>query len=376
MATGHIRKRDTQKGKSRWQLIVECERDSITGKRDRHYKTVSGTKKDANIALRKMIQQYETGSPVKQSNLKTKDWMEQWLSLYLPNIEETTRASYTEKINAYIIPELGYLPLKSLNATTIQTWINKLHKEKNLSSKTIRNVYLNLNAALDQAVTLQMLAKNPTKGVVLPKKEIFKAEIYEKADIEKMMEAAKDTDMYLLLMLAVYVGLRRGELIALQWKDVDLDNGFIHVHHNTVLANGKAITKAPKSIAGIRDIAIGNKLVAELKNAKLQYKKNKIAYSKDFVDSGLVICKPNGEGFRPDSITQKWERFVKKNGLKKIRLHDLRHTCATLMAQAGVSPKTAQERLGHANVSVTMNIYTHNTEKMNREAATLLDTLI
>ena len=376
MATGHYRNRGIKNGKTSWQLTVECDRDPITGKRDRHYKTINGTKKEAESALRKMILQYETGSPVKQSSLKLKDWMQQWLNLYLPNIEGTTRESYTEKINTHIIPELGHIPLKALNTATIQTWINKLHQEKNLAPKSVRNIYLNLNAALEQAVTLRMIPYNPTAGVVLPKREKYTAEIYDKAEVDKMLNVAKGTDFYIPLLLAVYVGLRRGELVALKWSDIDLDKGIIHVRHNAVMVNGELVIKAPKSAAGIRDVAIGNKLVTELRKEKLQYNKNKIAHGKDFVDSDLVICKPNGEGFRPDSITQKWDRFVERNNLKRIRFHDLRHTCATLMAQAGVSPKTAQERLGHADVSVTMNIYTHSTERMNRTAATLLDTMI
>ena len=325
MATGHIRKRTTKSGKTSYQVIVESEHDPLTGKRERQYKTVNGTRKQAEALLRKMIGEVEEGNIITTSSLKTGDWLIQWVNTYLPNIEETTRAGYNDRIKNCIIPYLGSVPLKSLKANNIQQWINQLHIQRGLSPKSIKNIYLNLKAALDKAVILRMLSYNPCTGVELPKLQKYKAEIYDKNEIALLLDTAKGTDIYLIVLLTVSIGFRRGELIALRWDDVDFENGIIHVRHNTVLADGKTIHKSPKTSAGVRDISIGDNLVRTLKEAHTQYLLNKISYGSDFVDSNLVICQKNGKPYHPDSITQKWERFVAEKGLKHIRFHDLRH---------------------------------------------------
>lgn len=376
MATGHLRKRVSKKtGEVSWQVTVEGEKDPLTGERQRAYKTVRGTKKQAEAVKRKMIDEMENGGITKASTMKLGDWMLQWLALYLPNIEATTRAGYKDRIEKRIIPILGSIPLKSLNTAHIQGWVNGLKKE-GLAPKTVKNAYLNLKAALDKAVVLKMLPYNPCVGVELPKLQKYRGDIYDKAEMENLLKVAEGTDMYLIAFLAVMVGFRRGELVALRWDDVDLKKGIIHVRHNMVIADGEKITKAPKSSAGVRDISIGPKVVSELRKARTEYLKNKLTHGRSFKDSGLVICKPDGTGYRPDSITQKWERFIQQNGLKPIRFHDLRHSCATAMIEAGVDPKTVQQRLGHADISVTMNIYAHSTKAVDRSAADKMDALM
>ena len=373
MSTGHIRKRVGKHGETSYQVIVESEKDPLTGKRERTYRTVKGTEKLAEATLRKMIDEVENGGIITVSSVKLGDWLHQWLDTYLPNIEATTRAGYRERIDSCIIPSLGQIPLKALKANNIQAWVNDLHQNRGLSPKTIKNAFLNLKAALDKAVVLKMIPYNPCAGVELPKLQKYKGEIFSTDEIATALEAAKGTDMYLILLLTAYIGFRRGELIALKWEDIDLEAGVIHIRNNTVMADGKKLTKAPKSSAGVRDVSIGANIVKELKKAHSQYLANKLSYGLGFHDTGLVVCKENGEGYRPDSITQKWERFVRQNGLKPIRYHDLRHSCATAMIEAGVDPKTVQQRLGHADISVTMNIYTHSTKAMDRSAADKLD---
>lgn len=375
--TGHIRKRVDKNGNISYQLIVDLGKDPLTGKRIRRYFTVKGTKKQAQAKLRNSLNSSMQGSSFQQqiSVILLQDWMKKWFNTYLPNIEESTRAGYKEKINNYIIPELGSIPLNALDTDTIQQWVNDLLKKKKLSPKTIKNAFLNLNAALKKAVKLKKIPANPCDDVELPKIKKNKMDFYDTQEINDMMKAAENTDMYLLLLLAVYLGLRRGELIALQWSDIDFNNGIVHVQHNTIKGEKGTVTKAPKSAAGTRSIPTGEKVLKELVSAHKKYNDNK-ANKKGFVDSGLVICKPDGSSYQPDSISQKWKRFVKTNNLRRIRFHDLRHSCATLMAQAGVPPKVAQQRLGHSNISITMDTYTHASAAMNQQATQLLDELV
>ena len=216
MATGHIKPRKNLDNTTSYQLVVETDRDPITGKRNRYYKTVKCGKRQAEAELRKMIAEIEGGGICTPTAMKLGDWMDTWLTTYLPNIEQTTRDGYKEKIDNYIRPTIGLLPLKALSPRAIQDWINNLMKEGR-SPKTIRNAYNNLNAALKKAVILQMIPRNPCEGTVLPKLQKYQAQVYNVATIQQAMAAADSLSIYLIILLGASVGLRRGEMAALQW---------------------------------------------------------------------------------------------------------------------------------------------------------------
>ena len=370
MATGHLRKRTGTNGAVSYQLTAEGDRDPLTGKRERKYKTVKGTKKQAEAELRKMISELESGSIITASSMKLSGWMATWLNTYLPNIEQSTRDGYQEKIDNYIIPALGHIPLKAIKTNDIQIWINDLISKKK-SPKTIRNVYNNLNAALEKAVVLRMIPYNPCKGTVLPKLQKYQAQVYNAANIQQALAAADSLSIYLIILLGATVGLRRGEMAALQWSDINFSASTISITQNRVHTAKGVIQKSPKSQAGNRTIKVGSDVITSLRDAKEIY--DEMASKPGFKDLGYVLFKENGEPFHPDSITQKWERFITRQQLPQIRLHDLRHSNATALIAAGVSAKVVQHRLGHANVSITLNTYTHVLPSMDEEAAEKLD---
>ena len=191
-----------------------------------------------------------------------------------------------------------------------------------------------------------------------------------------MLDAARNTDMYFPLLLEISVGFRRGELLALKWEDIDLEAGIIHIHRNYVRTSKGMITKPPKSDAGIRDIHIGEHLLEVCRLEYARYQADKTEYPRDFYDTGLVVRQPNGRPFRPDAWTKKWERFLERTGLKHIKFHALRHSYTSVMLQAGVSPKVMQERLGHADIAMTLNVYAHTVPEMNKAAGEKIDELI
>lgn len=373
MAKGHIRKRTSKAGVVSYQLVVETEKDPITGKRERSYYTYP-TKKQAEAELHNKIHTINTGGvQTAPSAMKLKDWLTQWMNVYQMNLEATTKANYVERINYRINPYLGNTPLKQLTPTAIQQWINTLQTTEKLAPKSIANLYNILNPALERAVMDNLIPTNPCANAVLPKKQPFQAQVYNQQQIQRLFALVKGTDMELIVLLALYLGLRRGEMVALQWDDINLTTGTVYVHRNRVLAKGKVIDKSPKSTAGVRIIPLGAPQIQQLKEAREQYLLDKLAWGKGFKDTNLVLRKPDGSAYNPDSISQKWERFVKKSGLPVIRLHDLRHSCATALIAAGVNPKTVQTIMGHANMQVTMGIYVHNTPQMNQAAAAALN---
>ena len=375
MATGSIRTKKTKDGELRYQITVDGGRDPVTGKRNRVFRNVKGSKREANAVMHRLIVEMEQGKIVKKSNKTVTEWMEEWLSLYLPNIEETTRVGYKTKIKCYIIPAIGHIQIGSLRAEHVQKMVNDM-MARNLSPKNIRDAYNNINAAMKKAVVLRYIAYNPCEGVVLPKLKKYRAQVYDQKLIHQLLDMTRGTDLYLPVFLCVTVGLRRGEMLALRWDDIDFYSKLLKVRHNMVRGEKGYIIKAPKSEAGIRDIAIGDEVLDELRQARAQYTMDAFTYGAGFQNLGFVVRQADGSPYKPDSMTQKWERFLEESGLPKIRLHDLRHSNATALIQAGVNPRVVQQRLGHSDVSITLNTYTHILPEMDAAAAEKIDTIL
>ncbi len=376
MATGSIRIKKTKNGETRYQITVEGERDPVTGKRNRVYKNVSGSKKEANAVMHQLITEMEKGKAVKKSAaISVGDWMDEWINLYLPHIEETTRVGYKTKLKCYIRPALGDIKLTFLRTGHIQKMVNDM-MDRGLSAKNIKDTYINVNAAMKQAVKLRLIPYNPCEGVTLPKRKKYKAKVYSPQMITTLLATAKDTDMYLPILLCVTAGVRRGELLALSWSDVDFEKNTISIRNNLVRGEKGFIIKPPKSEAGLRDIHLGNQVMYELRKAKSKHFADIRLGIKPASTCPLVVCQENGEPYTPDAMSRKWKRFLVAHKLPDISLHGLRHSNATALMQAGVNPKVVQQRLGHSDVSITLNTYTHVLPEMDIDAASKIEDIM
>jgi len=233
---------------------------------------------------------------------------------------------------------------------------------------------MNLNAALKRAVLDGLIKKNPGETVVLPKCVKYRADVYSADELQLLFEAAKGSELEIGIMLLVCLGIRRGELMALRWSDFDFDKKLVNIDKSVVrVRQGEAVTKAPKSDAGTRTIDMPDVLISFLQSEKLEYFKRRLKHGGDYHNDDLVICQPNGKPYDVDYYTHKFKQFLKSNGLKTIRLHDLRHSHATYMLKLGVSVKAMQQRMGHSTFSTTMDVYSHVLEDMGREAADTLN---
>lgn len=375
MATGNIVERKRGSGEIRYEITVEGERDLLTGKRNRVYKTVKCSKKEAKAVMRQMMVDMDRGIAMRKCPKKVSEWLDEWISLYLPNIEETTRIGYKTKINNYIIPALGDIYIQSLRAEHVQKMVNDMIA-RGLSPKNIRDTYNNINAAMKKAVILRMIPFNPCEGVVLPKLKRYKAKVYNIQMIHHLLNVATNTDMYLPILLCVTAGLRRGELLALRWDNIDFKNSTLQVRSNMVRGEKDFIIKSPKTEAGIRDIRLGDEVMAVLRQERTRYMEDLFSKGADFQNLNFVIRQEDGSPLRPDSMSQKWRRFIEDNNLPPIRFHDLRHSNATALIQAGVNPRVVQQRLGHSDVNITLNTYTHVLPEMDIDAAEKLDCII
>ena len=362
---GHLEVKEGAKGKH-YQLVIEGPRDPATGKRRRKYETVLLPKREAEKLLHQRLAELNAGIYRISSPKLLGSWLTEWMELYKQDLSPTTKADYTWRISRYLIPGLGNIPLGTLDGIAVQRFINNLSQsDPPLSSKSIRNIVIVLRAALQKAADLHLIRENPCDHISLPRRHTQPAEALDFQQVDQFLCCARGDDkIYLLLLLAFSLGLRRGELAGLCWDDFDLQAGTVYIHHNRVVAGRKVIDKSPKSAAGTRILAIGPKLAAELAPYRVK------------AAGPFVFSKKDGLPYNPESLSQKFHRFLQRHGLKKVRLHELRHTNATLLCGAGVDPKTVQTRLGHADMSTTMNIYVHTLPENGRKAAELIDDIL
>ena len=369
-----IRKRPHKDGKvTGYQVTVEGVRGP-NGERKRFSKTVR-TKQEAKEVELKMLNLLATGTIQKAAPVTLAAWMSTWLDVHKPNIEASTRAGYEEKIRNYIIPSMGHIPISYIDGTFVQSWVKNM-SDRGLAPRTVKNAHQCLHSAMKTAVQLRMIPHNPCEYTILPKVEDYNAEVYTDPEIQTAINLAKGTDIFLLVFLGLAVGLRRGELCALKWEHIDLINRKIHITENRVAVKGTVITKQPKSKSSNRIITIGANACKVLQTAKDEYEAKRKAYGPGFSKEGYVIHLNDGSPYHPDSITQKWGRFMAKHGLKHIRLHDLRHSCATSMVANNVDTKTVQTRMGHSSYKTTMDLYVHRTQAMDEKAAEIMDSIV
>ena len=380
IVSASMRKRETKDGYC-WQITAELPRDPITGKRNRVFRTVHGTKKEAEQAKRELMAELEKGCYIADNNISITEWMQTWLDVYItPNVSPTTLSGYNGMIRRYINPLIGNLPVQSLTTLAIQSWVNSLKVSpssgKPMSAKTIKHTFHVLKGAMDKAVLAGIIPRSPCTGVMLPKGKKKPAVVYNEQDIKKLISFAKGTEMELVIDMELCMGFRRGELLGLQWCDVDWEKNQIHVCRNRVVVNGKSHLKDPKTEAGNRILDVPEMLMRKLKRHRLTCMERQIELGSNYTLTDFIIVHPDGKPIYPEYLSQMLTKLQEKANLPKCRFHDLRHLCASIMLKQGVDVKVAQERLGHADISTTLNIYSHVLPSSAREAAEKIGAMV
>ena len=375
-----LRKHETKNGHS-WEVTIELGDDPDTGERRRTSKRFPNiTKKQAERIEREMLADAENGTLIRDTSISVATFLREWHTVYIaPFKSPTTTETYLQNLERYIIPVFGKLKLQDLTTIKIQKWVNNLSvksplSDKPLSPKSVRNLFMNLNAPLKHAVEMEYIKKNPATRIVLPQCTKYKPEVYNAQEIGMLINALKDTEIQYGIMVMVILGIRRGEALSLSFSDIDFDNNVVHITKSLVkVTSSKTVVKSPKSTSGIRSIDCPLVLMDLLRKAKHDYLIRKLRYGPDFKDTNLVVCRPDGSAFAPDLFTKKFKKLLVANGLRVIRLHDLRHTAATYLLKLGVDMKVIQARLGHSDYSITANLYAHVLDDMSKEAADTLN---
>ncbi|HKR83926.1 MAG TPA: tyrosine-type recombinase/integrase [Terriglobales bacterium] len=376
--TGHIRERSPES----WELRYSLGTDPATGKRRTATATVKGDRRAAEKELRRLLRTLDTGEHVDPTRITLREWLTTWLAAVREEVSPKTHERYSEIVQNFLVLELGALPITKLSAAHIQAAYTKWAtegrrdgKKGGLSPRTRRHIHRIFNCALARAVEQQVLARNPGDAFRkrLPKVERREMVTLSPEQSARLLEAIRHTRFYWPVLLALSTGMRRGETLALRWKNVDLERGTLRVVESLEQTKSGIRFKAPKTDR-VRVITLPGFATEALRRHKREQAEELLMLGIRQSGENLVCGRADGLPLQPQTLTHNFIRLVGRlRDLPRVRFHDLRHSHATQLLLDGVHPKIAQERLGHASITTTLDLYSHVTDTMQNDAAARLD---
>ncbi|GMA50722.1 site-specific integrase [Alicyclobacillus contaminans] len=351
---------------STWSIVFDVGRDE-RGKRKQKWIGGYKTKKEAQAALAEQVTAVEQGSYVPPANQSVAEFLTDWGNQKKLQVRPSTWRSYEWTLNYHVMPHIGHLKLKQVTPKHIEKLYATLResprpdgKPGNLSERTILHVHLILQNAFDRAVRWGLIGRNPCKLVDAPRPKKVEMKVWTKEQVQKFIKTSSEDSLYHVFLLLLTTGMRVGEVLGLRWQDVDLDNARLTVRQQISFIRGGHVFQQPKTKSGNRTIPIPQQVVHVLKQVKRDQEEKQRLFGDDYrMDLDLVCCTDKGTPLYHGNFTARWNALIEKAGVPRIRIHDARHTHASLLLQQGINPKVVAERLGHANVSITLDTYTH-----------------
>ena len=382
---GSIRKiTTTRNGKeyTYWQGRYTEGYDACTGKQIQ--RSITGkTQKEVAQKLRQITAEIDAKTYVAPCKLSISEWMSIWAQDYLVGVKASTAYLYRRTIELYIDPHLGHIRLDALNAHTVQHFYNELAKPSKpdaapLSAKSIKNIHGVLHKALKQAVLIGYLRTNPTEACILPR--IIRKEMHplEEDQVAVFLREVQGHPHEYLYKIALFTGLREGELLGLMWDCVDFEKGTILINKQLRRSQRKGGTYyfSPPKNNKSRTITPAPYVMKLLQAQKVQQAEQRLMAGPAWEDSGLVFTNEFGRYVSYRAIFDCFKRIVKRIGLPDARIHDLRHTYAVNCIRAGDDIKTVQSNLGHATAAFTLDVYGHFTDDMRSVSAQRMEGFI
>lgn len=285
------------------------------------------------------------------------------------SLRPSTYRRYEGIVRQHIIPSIGKLLISKITPLHVQNLYN-IKIQNGLTPSSVRYIHAVLHKALSQALKMGLVYRNVADAVDKPKQIKKEMKIWTKEEVEKFLSIARDNKHYTIFLFALCTGMRQGEIMGLQWNDIDLEKEVLHVKRSLSEVGGKLIIGEPKTNSSKRLISLPKILITEL----LRHKEKQI--QKGFIDVKWVFCDSNGNPLRASNIVNRYFKpMIKKAGLSNIRFHDQRHIHSTLLLEQGVNPKLVQERLGHSTITLTLNTYSHVLPNMQKQVAKELDVI-
>jgi integrase len=377
---GHIHKRvhtcDDGRKSTLWYVVVDLPRGA-DGKRRQKWHGGYRTKKAAEAVRARLVHELTTGFYVEPSSMRLGEWLvDHWLPVVETRVKRTTLQAYRTCVDYHIVPALGGVHLGQLTSQMIIGLYQQLLADGHvksgagLSPASVLNVHVVIRKALADAVDAGLIARNPADKAKPPRPHTQGGELryWTPAELRRFLELCEGHRLEAAFRLLAMTGARRGEIAGLRWVDVDLDGARITIRQALVSVGREVYVSSPKSYRG-RTVDLDRDTVEQLRAHRERQLREKAAFYGDWEDSGYVFTKRDGSSLHPRTLSQAFVWLVGKSDLPRIRLHDLRHTYASIAVKAGVPIGVVSERLGHASPEFTLHRYSHVMPGMQREAA-------
>ena len=373
--TGHVRAR----GKGTWELKFDVERDPLTSKRRVRYSTFRGTKRQAEVELARLVTAAANGGFVEPSHLTVADFLARWLADWATgNVSAKTAERYEQIIRRHVVPIIGAIQLQKMRAVTLGELYGRLLRGEGehptLSPRTVGHVHRVLHRAFRQAAEWELVGQNVASLVRAPRVAAREIAIVPAEKLTTLLTGLRGSPVYSLAVLALGTGLRHGEMLALRWRDVDLDRGVLRVEQSLEVTKAGIHFKSPKTHHGRRSVSLPAAVVTDLRNRWREQQEQRLALGIGKAPpETLVFSRFDGEPMHPSQVTKAWQRAVKAAGMPTVTLHALRHTHASQLIAAGVDVVSVSRRLGHGSPTITLSVYAHLFANTDDRAAAIMD---
>jgi len=369
-----------------WYLRVELSLGADGGRRRRR-ETFRGTNPEAQRRLREMLLQAEAGA-VADARTTIANMCERWLAATEARVGARTHHRYEQIVRDFIVPALGSRRVSAIRPAHVEaaltTWIGGARKGRQradaattpLSSRSVRHIFDTLRAACRWGVRMEILARNPVDALTPPSWQQREMQTLDAVGVAELLRAAAGTELALPIAVLVGTGMRRGELLGLRWSDVDLEIGRVAIRRSVEVIDGERREKTPKTKRSSRTLALAPFVVAALRQQRREQLERRIFVGLGRDDNAYVFDRADASPWLPDSFSWSFADLVRRKKLKKTRLHDLRHSHATLALAAGTDLKTISAALGHATISVTANTYLHEVKSLQQGHAARIDAML
>ncbi|MGH3663094.1 MAG: tyrosine-type recombinase/integrase [Micromonosporaceae bacterium] len=419
---------------SKWSYRIELEPHALTGKRQRENRGGFATEDEAWTEAIKAKSALGIGRHVKKSRRTVRQFCAEWLASIEHSLKPSTYANYVDYLDAYVFPSIGDRRLQDITVTVLNALYRHLlesgrtkrntnaimyrcwqlktqdgreYKPRELAAacgttlyaaqaairryragrvprdlgtglapKTVRNIQNMMHKALSTAVAWRYIEYNPAEHVSRPRMRRKRPETWNAGELARFLDTVEEDRFYALWMLVATTGMRRSELAGLERDGIDLDAGTLIIEPTRVVVDGKPIDEDGKSDSGQRVISLDPDTLAALGKYLSQLEEERRAWGSSYPTHGKLFCFEDGRRIHPDTITRRFNRLVDRAGLKRITLHGVRHSYATLSMDHGINPKIVSERIGHSNVGFTMQTYVQKSPGLDKDAAAAVAGLI
>ena len=340
-----------------------------------------GNKRKAEAFLREKIAEYERLEGIVQTDILFADYIRHWLTHIARKVDEVTMQGYKTLADGHILPYFDQkkVPVRSLDHTMIQRYMDEKYQHGRLDGKgglSPRSLRLHKNIisqALDLAVQSKLIPANPCQFVELPQNVRYESTFYNAKQLQDLFKAFQGDELLPLVKITALYGLRRSELLGLQWDSLDLEAGTMTIRHTVSKVTEVVAKDKTKNASSRRTFPLTPEAVEIFTKAKEQEKRNRAMFGREYQENPYVFKWPDGHPYSPDYISHHFAKVLKRHGLPHIRFHELRHSCASMLINMGFTLKDVQEWLGHSDIKMTANVYSHlDNARKNTIAAMLM----